>query len=103
MLVMPICQSKTLRRQYLMNNGPANYYTNGQDYYNFPAYRAVVGNTVTSVPTQQGPGMQAGYPPMSTMTTPPGIPSGMPPQGAPTTLPAPATPGLPIEQSYIEN
>jgi spore germination protein Q len=84
-----------------MNNNPANYYANGQDYYNFPAYRAVVGNTVAGMPPQQGQGMQASYPPMSRLTAPP---SGTPIQGGPTTLPAPATPGLlPLEQSYIEN
>jgi spore germination protein Q len=91
-----------------MNQSPTNYYPNGQDYYNFPAYRAVVGHTVTGIPPYQGQGgIQDGRSQMPSMGMPPGMPPGAPPgapfQGAPS-MPAPATPGLlPIEQSYIEN
>jgi spore germination protein Q len=83
-----------------MNYDPTNYYTNGQDYYNFPAYRQVVG-----MPPHQGQGgMQGGLSQMPTMVTPPGVPSGSTIQGVPSTMPAQVTPGLlPLEQSYIEN
>jgi spore germination protein Q len=87
-----------------MNNSPTNYYTNGQDYYNFPAYRAVVGHTVTGMPPHQGQGSMQRQTQMQPMAPPPGFPSGSTIQGVPSTLPAPVTPGLlPIEQSYIEN
>jgi spore germination protein Q len=91
-----------------MTYSPMNYYANGQNYYSFPAYRAVVGSQ------NQGPNQMNARPylpqtqpmqaqmPMS--TTPPMVPAGSAIPGVPSTLPAPTIPGLaPLEQSYIEN
>jgi spore germination protein Q len=98
-----------------MSYSPTNYYGNEQNYYSFPAYRAVVGsqtqdrmppqnqmNTQTYLPQPGQP--QAGQPQMPVTTTPPGVPAGAPVQGVQTTQTGPAIPGLlPLEQSYIEN
>lgn len=93
-----------------MTYSPSNYNPNEQNYYSFPAYRAVVGSqTQGMMPTPNQANMQPippqpSYSQMQVPATPPSIPAGTPIQGVPTTLPAPPIPGLaPIEQSYIEN
>jgi spore germination protein Q len=93
-----------------MTYSPSNNQTNGYNYYNFPAYRAVVGNQpqgMSSPITQdnmQGYPQQVIFPQTPITPIPPGFPRGTPMQGVPSTPPAPVTPGLaPIEQSYIEN
>jgi spore germination protein Q len=115
-----------------MNYGSANY-TNGQDYYSFPAYRAAGGMPGNMPGSMQGGmqgsmpgGMQGGMPgsmqggmqngqmgsqgtplvPYSQMpaTTLPSQPAGTPIQGTLGTATSPPIPGLmPLEQSYIEN
>jgi spore germination protein Q len=82
-----------------MNYSPTNNQANGQNYYSFPAYHAVVGSHT------QGMTPQFPYRQMPMVSTPPSAPTGTQMQGVPTTLPASVTPpGLaPIEQSYIEN
>ena len=87
-----------------------NYNPNEQNYYSFPAYRAVIGSQTQGImpaPSQvsaQPYPTQAPYMQMPVSTIPPSQPAGTPIQGVPTTMPAPPIPGLaPIEQSYIEN
>jgi spore germination protein Q len=71
-----------------MNYSPTNNQANGQNYYSFPAYSAVVGSHTQGMTPPITQGNMQGYPPQFTYTTPP----------------APVPPGLaPIEQSYIEN
>jgi spore germination protein Q len=93
-----------------MNYSPTNNQANGQNYYSFPAYSAVVGSHTQGMTPPITQGNMQGYPPQFTyrqtpmVSTPQGVPAGSLIQGVPTTPPAPVPPGLaPIEQSYIEN
>jgi spore germination protein Q len=93
-----------------MTYNPTNYNANEQNYYSFPAYRAVVGSQTqgTMLPPNQGQTQgyspQAAYPQRPIMTAQPSVPPGAPIQGVQPTPPAPSIPGLlPLEQSYIEN
>jgi spore germination protein Q len=103
-----------------MNYSSANYYTNGPDYYNFPAYRAAGGLPMSGMNQPQNLGgmqgsMQGGlqggmpgaaqgaYPQMTAAAALP-VPAGTAIPGTPGTPPSSATPGqIPLEQSYIEN
>jgi spore germination protein Q len=104
---------------YSPTNNSTSYNPNEQNYYSFPAYRAVVGSQTQGMirPPNQ-PNIQQPYPPQASyqqMAVPPtllpGTPAGTPIPGAPTTMPgvpttmpAPPIPGLaPLEQSFIEN
>ena len=87
-----------------------NYDPNEQNYYSFPAYRAVIGSQTQGMMPPPSQVAAQPYPPqtsymqMPVSTIPPSQPTGTPIQGVPTTMPAPPIPGLaPIEQSYIEN
>jgi spore germination protein Q len=96
-----------------MSYSPMNYNANAQNYYSFPAYRAVVGsqNQGKMMPTTNQMNAQTLHQqatqqpmPMPMPTMPPSTPAGTPIQGIQTTPPAPPIPGLaPLEQSYIEN
>jgi spore germination protein Q len=92
-----------------MNYSPTNNQDNGQNYYSFPAYQAVVGNHTQGMTPPVNQGNILGYPPQFTYRQMPmgSIPQSVPPstQGVSATLPASAPPpGLaPLEQSYIEN
>jgi spore germination protein Q len=101
------------------NYSPTNYNANEQNYYSFPAYRAVVGsqNQDKMMPTtnQMGAHHHPHHPhpaqqpvpmplPTPTPAIPPSIPAGSTIQGVQTTPSAPPPPGLaPLEQSFIEN
>jgi spore germination protein Q len=99
------------------NYSPTSYNANEQNYYSFPAYRAVVGNQTQdrvmpstnhmNAQTHHAQATQQTMPmplPMPLPAMPPSIPAGTPIQGIQTTPSAPPIPGLaPLDQSFIEN